>query len=84
MLTHCGSISIETDRLFLRQFKYSDDVDMLANWISDKNIQSMISEPTYSTKEEVKELLDKYITAYQNDDYYKFIIILPELLVMRD
>ena len=75
MLTHCGTISIETDRLFLRQFKYSDDVDMLANWISDKNIQSMISEPTYSTKEEVKELLDKYITAYQNEDYYRWVVI---------
>ena len=57
MLKHCGTMSIETDRLHLRQFMYSDDGDMLNNWISDPQIQSMISEPVYSTKEEVKELL---------------------------
>ena len=75
MLTHCGTMSIETDRLHLRQFKYSDDDDMLMNWISDPYIQSMISEPTYSTKEEVKELLCKYISAYQKDDYYRWVVI---------
>ena len=75
MLTHCGTMSIETDRCYLRQFRFSDDADMLANWISDPNTQSMISEPVYSTKEEVKELLSKYISAYQKDDYYRWVVI---------
>jgi len=75
MLTHCGTKEIETDRLFLRQFKYSDDDDMLEYWISDPKIQSMISEPIYSTKEEVKILLDKYILSYQNNDYYRWVVV---------
>ena len=29
MVTHCGTQKIETDRLELRQFQYSDDEDML-------------------------------------------------------
>jgi ribosomal-protein-alanine N-acetyltransferase len=72
---HCGTIEIETKRLFLRPFKYSDDDDMLKHWISDPKIQSMLSEPIYSTKEEVKGLLDKYISSYQNNDYYRWAIV---------
>jgi ribosomal-protein-alanine N-acetyltransferase len=78
MLTHCKTKEIETERLILRQFKYSDDNDMLKNWISDTAIQSMISEPVYNTKEEVKTLLDKYISSYQNDNYYRWAITLKD------
>ena len=80
MLTHCGTKEIETNRLYLRPFKYSDDDDMLKYWISDPKIQSMISEPTYSTKKEVKELLDRYISSYKKDNYYRWIIIERESL----
>jgi len=52
----------ETTRLYLNPFKYSDDNDMLQYWTSDPETQAMLSEPTYSTKEEVKGLLDKYIS----------------------
>ena len=75
MVTHCGTQKIETDRLVLRQFQYSDDEDMLEYWISDPAIQFMYSEPVYSTKNEVKELLDKYINSYQNCDYYRWAVI---------
>jgi ribosomal-protein-alanine N-acetyltransferase len=48
---------------------------MLRYWVSDAAIQSMYSEPVYSTKQEVKGLLDKYIDAYKKDDYYRWAII---------
>jgi len=75
MLTHCGTIEMETNGLYLRPFKYSDCKDMLKYWISDPKIQSMISEPVYSTKEEVMELLEKYISSYQNNDYYRWAVV---------
>lgn len=75
MITHCGSQEIETDRLVLCKFKYSYDDDMLKYWISDPNIQSLYSEPTYSTKDEVRELLDKYISSYKQADYYRWAVI---------
>ena len=78
MLTHCGTKEIETDRLYLRPFKYSDDDHMLKYRISDPKIQSMILEPIYLTKEEVKELLDRYISAYKNEDYYRWVIVEKE------
>ena len=49
MLNHFGTQSVETERLVLRRFKYSDNEAMLRNWIADEKIQSMYSEPTYTT-----------------------------------
>lgn len=78
MLTHVGTMKIETERLILRKFKYTDDENMLKYWISDHEIQSLYSEPVYSTKQEVKELLDKYINSYEKNDYYRWSIIFKE------
>lgn len=78
MITHVGTGKIETERLILRKFKYTDDENMLKYWISDPEIQSLYSEPVYSTKQEVKELLDKYISSYERNDYYRWAIILKE------
>jgi ribosomal-protein-alanine N-acetyltransferase len=78
MLNHVGTLKIDTDRLLLRKFEYADDNSMLKYWISDSLIQSLYAEPVYSTKKEVKELLDKYISSYEKCDYYRWAIILKE------
>ena len=78
MLTHIGTESITTERLVLRKFRYDDADKMLEYWISDSKIQSLYSEPVYETKEEVKELLGKYIDSYEKKDYYRWAITLKE------
>jgi len=78
MLTHIGTTKIETERLILRKFRYTDDDNMLKYWISDPEIQSLYSEPVYSTKQEVKELLDKYISSYEKNDFYRWAITSKE------
>lgn len=75
MLTHNGTKTIETERLILRRFEYTDDTAMLKYWVADEKIQSLYSEPVYSTTEEVKRLLDKYIGSYEKADYYRWAII---------
>lgn len=75
MLTHIGTNLIETERLILRRFEYADDESMLKYWVADEKIQSMYSEPVYSTKEAVGELLDRYIGSYEKNDYYRWAII---------
>ncbi len=75
MLTHIGTKTIETERLILRRFEYTDDEAMLKYWVADEKIQSLYSEPVYSTKAEVKGLLDKYIGSYQREDYYRWAVI---------
>jgi ribosomal-protein-alanine N-acetyltransferase len=78
ILNHIGTQTINSERLILRTFQYTDNDDMLTYWISDPKIQSLYSEPTYTTKEEVKELLDKYISSYERPDYYRWAIIEKE------
>lgn len=75
MLTHIGTKTIETDRLILRRFQYSDDEAMLKYWVADPKIQSLYSEPVYSTKAQVNGLLDIYIGSYEKNDYYRWAII---------
>ena len=75
MLTHIGTQTIETERLILRRFEYSDCEAVFRNWASDEQVQKMYSEPTYSTLEETKGLLDKYIGNYSREDYYRWAII---------
>ena len=75
MLLHQGTQTIETERLILRPFLYTDNNDMLTYWVSDSAIQSLYSEPIYTTTEEVRELLDKYICSYEKPDYYRWAII---------
>lgn len=78
MLTNVGTMKIETERLILRRFQYTDDDAMLKYWISDPKIQSLYSEPVYGTKQEVKELLDNYISSYEKNDFYRWAITLKE------
>lgn len=75
MLTNIGTKTIETERLILRRFEYNDSKTMLKNWIADEKIQSMYSEPVYKTLDEVNDLLDKYISSYEKEDYYRWAII---------
>ncbi len=78
MLTHTGTQTIETERLILRRFEHSDCDDVFRNWASDEKVQSLYSEPVYSTKEEVNGLLDKYISCYERPDFYRWAVISKE------
>jgi len=78
VLNHCGTVNIDTQRIQLRSFCHTDNDDMLRYWISDPEIQSLISEPVYSTKQEVAVLLTKYIESYDKLDYYRWAIVLKE------
>ena len=75
MLAHIGTNTIETERLILRRFEYTDDDAMLKYWIADEKVQSLYSEPVYTTKEAVNELLEKVIRSYEKSDYYRWAII---------
>lgn len=78
MLTHIGTQPIETERLLLRPFSQTDADSVLRNWASDEHLQSLYSEPVYSTLDEVHGLLEKYISQYERSDYYRWAIISPQ------
>ena len=78
LLKYNGTQTIETERLLLRKFAYTDANDMLKYWINDPLVQFMYSEPIYVNHQEVAELLNKYISSYEKIDYYRWAIILKE------
>lgn len=73
-----GTQHIETERLILRRFKRSDSTDMLKYWISIAEVQENYGEPVYKTKVEINEVLDKWISSYDNYDFYRWAIILKD------
>ncbi len=76
MLTHIGTQTIETERLILRRFEYSDIDSMLRNWIADEQTQWDYGEPYYPTSDDVRKLFDtKYIVSYSCKDYYRWAVI---------
>ncbi len=76
MVNHTGTQTINTERLILRRFEYSDIDSMLRNWIADKKTQWDYGEPCYPTTEAVRELFDtKYIVSYSRNDYYRWAIV---------
>ena len=76
MLTHIGTQTIETERLILRRFEYSDIDSMLRNWIANEQTQWDYGEPYYPTSNDVQKLFDtKYIVSYSCKDYYRWAVI---------
>ena len=74
-MNHFGTVTFETKRLICRKFVLEDDEDMLKNWIFDPCVQNEYGEVTYTTIAQVRNLLMKYISAYQKADFYRWAII---------
>jgi len=75
MVNHIGTQTIETERLILRRFEYADAEAVLHYWAADERVQSLYSEPVYSTLDEVNGLLERYISSYESDGCYRWAIV---------
>lgn len=75
MLTHCGTQTIETERLLLRAFWMENAASAWTNWAGDEVVQGWYGEPVYATLEEAQGLLQRYIAAYENEDCYRWAVI---------
>ncbi len=78
MLNHVGTQIIETKRLILRKFTVNDTEAVFNNWASDEELQKSYGEPVYPTVTDVENLLEKYISGYEKNEYYRWAIILKE------
>ena len=71
-LCPCGTQPLETDRLMLRAFSFDDADSMMRNWAGDDQVQDMYGEPSYKTHEEVRGLLEKYISSYEDGLHFRW------------
>ena len=47
-MNHCGTYTIETKRLLLREFMVEDAEAMFQNWASDKEVTKFLTWPAYT------------------------------------
>ena len=64
-----GTVLLETDRLILRKFKYSDAEYMFKNWGSDPKVIKFLCWPTHSDVNVSQKIINNWIEEYNNNIY---------------
>jgi len=55
-LTHCGTIKIATERLYLKRIEKCDATSMHSNFASDDRVSQYMSWESFKTVEDVDEI----------------------------
>ena len=79
MLTHKGTQTIETPRLILRKARLEDAQPMFRNWASDPEVTKYLTWPPHDSIEVTQKRLEIWLTEYDRDNYYQWMIELKEL-----
>lgn len=74
-MDHCGTQTIETERLILRRFEPDDAKAMYINWASDPEVTKYLTWPTHSSIEVSRKIITDWVSRYVNDDVYLWAIV---------
>lgn len=77
-MEHKGTRILNTDRLILRRFTLGDAENMYKNWASDEEVTRFLTWPPHANVEVTKSLLTDWISRYEEDSYYNWVIELKE------
>ncbi len=77
-MTHCGTESIETERLLLRRFTVDDAEAMYGNWASDREVTKYLTWPAHAGVDVSKAVLEDWVSSYPRKNYYQWAIVLKE------
>lgn len=78
-MKHCGTQTIETNRLILRRFELTDAQAMYRNWASDPEVTKYLTWPTHPSVEITAMVLGEWVKAYEQADCYQWAIVLKEI-----
>ncbi|WP_436513222.1 GNAT family N-acetyltransferase [Clostridium thermobutyricum] len=73
-----GTVTLITDRLILRKYSIEDSKDMYKNWGTDKKVTRFLSWENHKNIEETKRILEYWVSRYESDRFYNWIIELKE------
>ena len=77
-MKHCGTQTIETDRLILRKFEKEDAAAMYKNWASDPEVTKFLTWPAHTSIEVSKWVTNDWVNSYKDDNYYQWAITVKE------
>lgn len=75
-LTHYGTESIETERLYLREINIDDSLQMYENFASDDRVSKYMSWESFKTLNDVENWLTEWQDEYKKSDTYYWGIYL--------
>ena len=75
-LTHCGTIEIATERLYLKRIEKYDATSMYSNFAGDDRVSQYMSWDNFKTVEDVENCIDEWQGEYKKDDTYYWGIYL--------
>jgi ribosomal-protein-alanine N-acetyltransferase len=78
-MNHCGTKTIETERLLLRAFRNSDVSPAYKNWTSDERVTEFLRWPTHSDVSVTEQVIAEWIQQSNNPDFYQWAIVLKEI-----
>lgn len=77
-MKHCGTQTLETDRLLLRRFEIGDADAMFQNWASDPEVTKYLTWPAHSGVHVSRAVLEDWVSSYSQENYYQWAIVLKE------
>lgn len=78
VLNHIGTRTIETQRLILRKFEIEDVRSVFENWMNNPEVQNNYGEAACKTVAESQQIIEKWISLYSHNDFYRWTICLKE------
>ena len=77
-MKHCGTKTLETERLILRRFTVEDAQPMFDNWASDPEVTKYLMWPTHQSVDVSKSVLESWVPLYSDEKYYQWAIALKD------
>ena len=74
MLTHKGTLTLETERLVLRRARLSDAEPMLRNWANDPEVTKFLTWPPHGEAGVSRAVIGSWIHGYEQESYYQWMI----------
>lgn len=81
MLTHKGTVELNTRRLHLRRFRHEDAQEMFDAWANDERVTVYLSWTPHGRMENTQILLDTWCEAYEKEDTYHWAIVYDGRLI---
>lgn len=78
-MKHLGTVTLETERLILRQFKEADIPVGYRNWMSDEKVTEHLRWPTHTSVGVSEKVVKGWIEAYEKPHFYQWAIVLKEI-----
>jgi ribosomal-protein-alanine N-acetyltransferase len=77
-MKHCGTQTIETERLLLRRFSKNDAGAMYRNWASDPEVTKYLTWPAHTSVNVSRAVLEEWAASYSQENYYQWAIVLKK------